>query len=56
VGQLTFDFINAHWFRRIVKKLAQEKSIQKRRNNFNNNPLEKPCPKCSALPEGNHAL
>jgi hypothetical protein len=41
-------------FRRIVKKLAQEKKpIQKKKKQFRtNNPLEKPCPNGSTLLEG----
>lgn len=57
VGRKTFDFYKLRSMRtgsdELLKKLAQEKNQYKKETTIStDNPLETPCPKCSALPEG----
>jgi lipopolysaccharide/colanic/teichoic acid biosynthesis glycosyltransferase len=57
VGRKTFDFYKLRSMRtgsdELLKKLAQEKNQYKKEETIStNNPLEKPCPKCSTLLEG----
>jgi len=57
VGRKTFDFYKLRSMRtgsdELLKKLAKEKNqYKKEETTTTNNPLEKPCPRCSALPEG----
>ncbi|MEL1239924.1 sugar transferase [Flavobacterium flavipallidum] len=57
VGRKTFDFYKLRSMRtgsdELLKKLAQEKNQYKKDEvKLENNPLDIPCPKCSALPEG----
>jgi lipopolysaccharide/colanic/teichoic acid biosynthesis glycosyltransferase len=57
VGRKTFDFYKLRSMRtgsdELLKKLAQEKNQYKKEQTTSaNNPLETPCPKCDASPEG----
>lgn len=57
VGRKTFDFYKLRSMRtgsdELLKKLALEKNqYKKEETKSTENPLEVPCPKCSALPEG----
>ncbi|SDX08080.1 Response regulator receiver domain-containing protein [Lutibacter oricola] len=57
VGRKTFDFYKLRSMRtgsdELLKKLAKEKNqYNKEETKTENNPLDIPCPKCSALPDG----
>lgn len=58
VGRKTFDFYKLRSMRtgsdELLKKLALEKNQYKKEETVSsNNPLEKPCPRCSSLEAGN---